>query len=99
MSGESDTSTSTILVYSLVFLISVGVAIWAASETDRAGRALEAVGIHDVTIDKGSVLNLTCADEEIAYAARGLNANGERVDVVVCCGAPGSFKGCSVRTK
>lgn len=103
MTDESDKSPiSTIVIYGLVFVVCASFAWWAETDTSKPRRALDAMGIHDATVEEGSAINMACASEEIAYDAHGTNANGQQVSVVVCCGVVAKVfvaKACTVRSR
>lgn len=80
-----------------------GLCISGCTDDNEAKRALEAHGFTKVTVnDRGAGWpSLHGCDEKdgVWYEATAENAAGKQAQLVVCCGGPGSFKGCTVRTK
>lgn len=73
------------------------------TDDDEAIRALTDQGFNNVSItDRGFVMtNMYGCDEKDGayYRATATNPRGTSVNVVVCCGGPLQFKGCTIRSK
>ena len=68
------------------------------SSPDDAVRAAQSAGWKNVEVtDSKFLLNLTCAEGEIAYKIRGENPRGEESSATVCCGYTTFLKGCTIR--
>lgn len=73
-----------------------------SGDSSEAVRALETNGFSNVSIQDSGVWGVWhgCDKHDGAwYDASATNPIGKKVDVVVCCGGPLSFKGCTVRTR
>lgn len=72
------------------------------SDNSEAVRALDTNGFSNVTIhDSGFWGSFHGCDKHDGawYSASATNPVGKTVELVVCCGGPASFKGCTVRSK
>lgn len=99
------------LLITLFFLAggSLGIALVLSSSSgcsadhSEAVRTLENNGFSNVSVTSSGIVGASwhgCDKEDGAYhEADATNSLGKRVHMVVCCGGPMSFKGCTVRSK
>ena len=87
-----------------VLALAVAVAMAACATNDNeATKALSDEGFEDIQItDRGALFAALegCDDKDMNwYRAAATNPRGRRVSMLVCCGGPLQFKGCTVRSK
>lgn len=89
-----------ILIWAAAGAVSCGIVLSAAGDDVAAKRAAEAMGFVDVAVESSSVFAAwdgCSADDAASHRVRATNARGERVALVVCCGAV--LKGCTVSSR
>ncbi len=71
-----------------------------AVEPQTAIEAAETIGFTDVTVTDENYMCMAWQgcdrNDAVGFEMTATNAQGERVDIMVCCGWP--FKGCTIRT-
>jgi hypothetical protein len=91
------------LCFIFVVFYSIGfVTSGCSSDNSEAIRALENNGFSKITIQNSGYLaefHGCDSKDQIWYEVSATNPIGKQVNMLVCCGGPISFKGCTVRSK
>lgn len=94
--------SSLVLVAAMLFVVASLIMGNCSDDTSEAIRSLETNGFTQNTIIDSGVLGSFhgCGNNDsMWYEASSTNPIGKKVNVMVCCGGPLSFKGCTIRVK
>lgn len=89
-----------ILIWAAAGAVAIGIVVAAPEDGAAPKRAAEALGFSDVSVVSSSIFPTWqgCSrGDDVAHRVAATNVRGERVALVVCCGAV--LKGCTVSSR